>query len=118
MPAESENVVTSIEGVVLPLSMRTLAPGTAAPVALTTAILSVPPPVVVSRPGGEYSTGSFFKEREAMSKIVVDGSDADLQLIKGLLKDVTHIIVSDSNTEKLEQKVRLERPDAMILDEC
>jgi len=53
-----------------------------------------------------------------MSKIVVDGSHADLQLIKGLLKDVTHIIVSDSNTEKLEQKVRRERPDAMMLDEC
>jgi len=53
-----------------------------------------------------------------MSKMVIDGSYAELQLIKGLLKDVSHIIVSDSNTEKLKQKVRRERPDAMLLDEC
>lgn len=53
-----------------------------------------------------------------MSKIVIDGSYAELQLIKGLLKDVSHIIVSDSNTEKLEQKVRFERSDAMLVDEC
>jgi len=53
-----------------------------------------------------------------MSKMVIDGSSAELQLIKGLLKGVSHIIVSDSNTEKSEQKVRRERPDAMLLDEC
>lgn len=53
-----------------------------------------------------------------MSKIVVDGSYAELQLVKGLLKGVSHIIVSDSHTEKVEKKLPIERPDAMMLDEC
>ena len=46
-----------------------------------------------------------------MSKIVVvDDSYAELQLIEGVLKGASHTVVSYPNTEKLEDKLLLERP--------
>ena len=52
-----------------------------------------------------------------MSKIVVvDDSYAELQLIEGLLKGASHTVVSYPNTEKLEEKLLIERPDAIVLD--
>ena len=54
-----------------------------------------------------------------MSKIeVVDSSYAESQVIKGLPKRASYMIVSDSHAEKKEKKPRIERSDAMLLDEC
>ena len=51
-----------------------------------------------------------------MSKIVVvDDSYAELQLIEGCLKGANHTVVSFPNTDKLEDKVAMEKPD-MIVD--
>ncbi|MEW6544989.1 MAG: response regulator [Nitrospirota bacterium] len=52
-----------------------------------------------------------------MSKIVVvDDSNAELQLIESYLKAAHHTVVSYSNSEKLEEKLAADRPDLIILD--
>jgi DNA-binding response OmpR family regulator len=52
-----------------------------------------------------------------MSKIVVvDDSNAELQLIESYLKAAYHTVVSYSNSEKLEEKLAADRPDLIILD--
>jgi twitching motility two-component system response regulator PilH len=52
-----------------------------------------------------------------MSKIViVDDSYAELQLIESVLKGAGHTVVSYPSTEKLEEKLLIERPDAIVLD--
>ena len=52
-----------------------------------------------------------------MSKIVVvDDSYADIQLIEGCLKGANHTVVSFPSTDKLEDKVALEKPDLIVLD--
>jgi len=52
-----------------------------------------------------------------MSKIVVvDDSYAELQLIESVLKSANHTVVSYPNTEKLEDKLVVDRPDIVILD--
>jgi twitching motility two-component system response regulator PilH len=59
----------------------------------------------------------IIKEGEAMSKIViVDDSYAELQLIESVLKGASHTVVSYPSTEKLEEKLLIERPDAIVLD--
>ncbi len=52
-----------------------------------------------------------------MSKIVVvDDSYAELQLIESYLKAAQHTVVSFSNTDKLEDKIAVEKPDLIVLD--
>lgn len=52
-----------------------------------------------------------------MSKIViVDDSYAELQLIESVLKGASHTVVSYPSTDKLEEKLLIERPDAIVLD--
>lgn len=52
-----------------------------------------------------------------MSKIVVvDDSYAELQLIENVLKEAGHTVVSYPNADKLEDKLLVERPDAIMLD--
>ena len=52
-----------------------------------------------------------------MSKIViVDDSYAELQLIEGCLKGANHTVVSFPSSDKLEDKVALEKPDLIVLD--
>ena len=52
-----------------------------------------------------------------MSKIViVDDSYAELQLIESVLKGASHTVVSYTSTDKLEEKLLIERPDAIVLD--
>lgn len=52
-----------------------------------------------------------------MSKIVVvDDSYADLQMIEGCLREAKHTVVSFASSDKLEEKVALEKPDLIVLD--
>ncbi|MDH5640808.1 MAG: response regulator [Nitrospira sp.] len=52
-----------------------------------------------------------------MSKImVVDDSYAELQLIESYLKAAQHTVVSFSNTDHLEDKVAVEKPDLIVMD--
>ena len=52
-----------------------------------------------------------------MSKIVVvDDSYADLQVIEGCLKGANHTVVSFPSSDKLEDKVTIEKPDLIVLD--
>jgi len=52
-----------------------------------------------------------------MSKIVVvDDSYAELQLIEGCLKGANHTVVSLPNSDKLEEKMAVEKPDLIVLD--
>ncbi|HVG02935.1 MAG TPA: response regulator [Nitrospira sp.] len=52
-----------------------------------------------------------------MSKIVVvDDSYAELQLIEGYLKSANHTVVSYPNTDKLEDKLAMDKPDLIVLD--
>ena len=52
-----------------------------------------------------------------MSKIVVvDDSYAELQMIESVLKGANHTVVCYPNTDKLEDKLATERPDAIVLD--
>ena len=52
-----------------------------------------------------------------MSKIVVvDDSYAELQLIEGYLKSANHTVVSYPNTDKLEDKLAVDKPDLIVLD--
>jgi DNA-binding response OmpR family regulator len=52
-----------------------------------------------------------------MSKIVVvDDSYAELQMIEGYLKSANHTVVSYPNTDKLEDKLAVEKPDVIVLD--
>jgi DNA-binding response OmpR family regulator len=52
-----------------------------------------------------------------MSKIVVvDDSYAELQLIEGCLKGANHTVVSLPNSDKLEDKMAIEKPDLIVLD--
>jgi hypothetical protein len=54
-----------------------------------------------------------------MSKaVVVDKSSAELLVTDGPRKGAGHTVVSYSNTEKPKNKLLVERPDAMRLDEC
>lgn len=52
-----------------------------------------------------------------MSKIVVvDDSYAELQLIESCLKGASHTVVSYPSSDKLEDKVAMEKPDLIVLD--
>ncbi len=52
-----------------------------------------------------------------MSKIVlVDDVYAELRLIEGILKSANHTVVSYMSTDKLEEKLSIEKPDLIILD--
>ena len=52
-----------------------------------------------------------------MSKIVVvDDSYAELQLIESCLKGANHTVVSFPSSDKLEDKVAIEKPDVIVLD--
>lgn len=52
-----------------------------------------------------------------MSKIVVvDDSYAELQMIEGCLKGANHTVVSLPSSDKLEEKVAIEKPDLIVLD--
>jgi DNA-binding response OmpR family regulator len=52
-----------------------------------------------------------------MSKIVVvDDSYAELQLIESSLKGANHTVVSLPNSDKLEDKMAIEKPDLIVLD--
>ncbi len=52
-----------------------------------------------------------------MSKIVVvDDSYADIQLIEGCLKGAHHTVISFPSSDKLEDKVAIEKPDLIVLD--
>jgi DNA-binding response OmpR family regulator len=52
-----------------------------------------------------------------MSKIVVvDDSYAELQLIEGYLKSANHTVISYPNTDKLEDKLAVDKPDLIVLD--
>lgn len=52
-----------------------------------------------------------------MSKIVVvDDSYAELKLIELYLKAANHTVVSLPNTDKLEDKIAVEKPDLIVLD--
>lgn len=52
-----------------------------------------------------------------MSKIVVvDDSYAELQLIEGYLKSANHTVVSYPNSDKLEDKLAVDKPDLIVLD--
>jgi DNA-binding response OmpR family regulator len=48
--------------------------------------------------------------------VVVDDSYAELQLIENVLKEAGHTVVSYPNAEKLEDKLLIEQPDAIVLD--
>ena len=55
--------------------------------------------------------------RFSMSKIVVvDDSYAELQLIEGCLKGANHTVISYPNSDKLEDKMAIEKPDLIVLD--
>ena len=65
------------------------------------------------------STNSRYitKGARKMSKIVVvDDSYAELQMIEGCLKGANHTVVSFPNSDKLEEKVAIEKPDLIVLD--
>jgi twitching motility two-component system response regulator PilH len=52
-----------------------------------------------------------------MSKIVVvDDSNAELQLIESYLRAANHTVVSYPNSDKLEDKLVVDRPDLIVLD--
>lgn len=52
-----------------------------------------------------------------MSKIVVvDDSYAEVQLIEGCLKGANHTVTSFPSSDKLEEKVAIEKPDLIVLD--
>ena len=52
-----------------------------------------------------------------MSKIVVvDDSYAELQMIEGCLKGANYTVVSYPSSDKLEDKVAIEKPDLIVLD--
>ena len=52
-----------------------------------------------------------------MSKIVVvDDSQAELQLIESYLKAAHHTVVTFPNTEQLEEKIFKEMPDLIVMD--
>jgi twitching motility two-component system response regulator PilH len=52
-----------------------------------------------------------------MSKIVVvDDSYAELQIIEGCLKGANYTVVSLPNSDKLEDKMAIEKPDLIVLD--
>jgi twitching motility two-component system response regulator PilH len=52
-----------------------------------------------------------------MSKIVVvDDSNAELQLIEGYLRTARHTVITYPNSEKLEDKLASDKPDLIILD--
>jgi twitching motility two-component system response regulator PilH len=52
-----------------------------------------------------------------MSKIVVvDDSQAELQLIESYLKAAHHTVISVTNTDKLEEKIAAEQPDLIVMD--
>lgn len=52
-----------------------------------------------------------------MSKIVVvDDSNAELQLIESYLRSANHTVVSYPNSDKLEDRLVIDRPDLIILD--
>jgi CheY-like chemotaxis protein len=52
-----------------------------------------------------------------MSKIVVvDDSYAELQLIEAYLKTAQHTVVSFPNTDQLEDKIAMEKPDLIVMD--
>ena len=52
-----------------------------------------------------------------MSKIVVvDDLYAELQLIEGYLKSANHTVISYPNTDKLEDKLAVDKPDLIVLD--
>ena len=52
-----------------------------------------------------------------MSKIVVvDDSYAELQIIESYLKSANHTVVSFPNTDKLEDKIAVEKPDLIVMD--
>ncbi len=52
-----------------------------------------------------------------MSKIVVvDDSYADIQMIEGCLKGANHTVVSFPSSDKLEDKMAIEKPDLIVLD--
>ncbi|NGZ02228.1 MAG: two-component system response regulator [Nitrospira sp. WS238] len=52
-----------------------------------------------------------------MSKIVViDDSQAELQLIESYLKAAHHTVVTCSTTDHLEEKIAAERPDLIVMD--
>ena len=52
-----------------------------------------------------------------MSKIVVvDDSQAELQLIESYLKAAHYTVVTCTNTEKLEEKILAEMPDLIVMD--
>lgn len=52
-----------------------------------------------------------------MGKImVVDDSNADLQLIESYLRSASHTVVSCQTADKLEERLVIDRPDLIILD--
>jgi CheY-like chemotaxis protein len=52
-----------------------------------------------------------------MSKIlVVDDSQAEIQLIESYLKAGHHTVVSFLSTDKLEEKLATEQPDLIVMD--
>ncbi|MDE3034715.1 MAG: response regulator [Nitrospirota bacterium] len=52
-----------------------------------------------------------------MSKIVVvDDSNAEVQLIEGYLRGAGHTVVSYPNAEKLEDRLVIDHPELIILD--
>lgn len=52
-----------------------------------------------------------------MSKIVViDDSQAELQLIESYLKAAHHTVTTFSSTDKLEEKIVTEQPDLIVMD--
>lgn len=75
---------------------------------------------VISRSGiNGYPRVSAYQTRRrfSMSKIVVvDDSYAELQLIEGCLKGANHTVVSYPSSDKLEDKVAVEKPDLIVLD--
>ena len=48
--------------------------------------------------------------------VVVDDSYAELQLIEGYLKSANHTVVSYPNSDKLEDKLAVDKPDLIVLD--
>ncbi len=52
-----------------------------------------------------------------MSKIlVVDDSNAELQLIESYLRSANHTVVSCPTADKLEERLAMDRPDLIVLD--
>ena len=52
-----------------------------------------------------------------MSKIVVvDDSYAEVQVIESCLKGANHTVTSFPSSDKLEEKVAIEKPDLIVLD--